>query len=584
MTATLPERDFPPGCADLYPRDFVYPVGWLPSKDRVTDREVLLAHEPWQRPYLKWCDGKAILDDGAVVAVRRLSQGAPDNSIQSAIRYLEWGEVTKDPAMNASFQAEDMVEQAALWSEAGAHELALGIIRSLPEAYQRTARSLEALSRSLAALSRYAEALEECERLVEADGLTDYARELHRIEKAGLLLHLDRRQEAESLLDERREVFETFWAYHGMRAAIALIDGKAEIAKAHVRKAGRLDDYHSYKLLWNRHLTPLADFIRSELLTEDNEPRIYERNKSILRLCHSIHGALVRGDWQEAQNLAETLVPADVTDWSCTEALALAWVGNGDWESIIRAMPALPGGTSDSLRLVRELAGLLTGRRSDSAEILSWMEQSHRVPKAVVAEVASLVHWHCSGRKVPLPAEGEVLLADVAPKNWGSGDGRDRWLLVHQPGRGLIRQKYFQDRAVHRPMGWDLRKHFPVLEENCMSRAEAADWLERLLQDNVAERGSFIGYKWSLYWNGWQVPSHLMPDSGHPLLAEAIRLSGDDPNFYFHNGPACTFGLHSSFAEKLAWVFRHCFSGGQRRPRRPSLSGGSPGHFENPPT
>lgn len=566
--ASLPETDFPPECADLYPPDFRYPVGWLPQRERVTDRAVLLEREAWQRPYLVRLDhGELMLDAQHVVAVKRLQRGKPDTSIESAIRWLEWGEVAKDPGMVATFQAEDLVAEAALWSEAGAHEKAIAMIRSVPRPYQETAKALEALTRSLKALARYADALEECEKLTRAEGITEYARELWRIEMAELLLHLNRRAEAEAVLDARREVFESFWPYHGMRAALDLLDGRRDLAEARVRRAGRLDAYHSYKLLWNRHLVPLAGFIRAELLTEDNRPRLYERNVDALRLCHSIHGALVRGAWEEAHELAEVLQPADVTNWSCAEALALAWIGIGEWERLLRVLPALPGGTMDSISLVLETARFFLKQSGDAEAAWPEISSSLDAREEVKAEFAALLRWHGEGRKGPLPPGGEVVLVDVAPKNWGPGDGRDHWVLFHQPRRGLVRQLFIQDRSQYNPMTWSLRAFFPVREEILMSHDEAVDWLERLLDENVAERGSFIGYKWTMHWNGWQLPQHLQPGPRRPLLAEAVRLAEDDPNFYFHNGPARTFGLCASFAEKLVWALRQCLSGGQRRAR-----------------
>lgn len=109
----------------------------------------------------------------------------------------------------------------------------------------------------------------------------------------------------EALLDQGQDRFCVHWSYYGMRGALALTDGQEDVAKMFVLKAGHVDDYHSYKLLWNRHLAPLETFIRTELLTEDNKPRLYERDKEMQRLCHSIHGAFVSGDTAAAAPLAQ---------------------------------------------------------------------------------------------------------------------------------------------------------------------------------------------------------------------------------------------------------------------------------------
>lgn len=42
--------------------------------------------------------------------------------------------------------------------------------------------------------------------------------------------------------------------------------------------------------------------------------------------------------------------------------------------------------------------------------------------------------------------------------------------------------------------------------------------------------------------------------------SKPLRLSVADPNFYFHNGPANTFGLHSHFGEKLNWMLRRALA------------------------
>ena len=386
--ASLPERDFPPQCADLYPPDFRYPVGWLPRRERLTNRKELLAHDAWRRPYLVKSNGEVTIDAQHVAAVSRLARGKPDTSIQSALRCLEWGDAVKDPSMNASFEAEDLLAVAALWSEAGAHERAISMIRSLPKPYQETASGLEALVRSLKALERYAEALEECVRLVKADGITEYARELRRIETAELLLHLNRRAEVEEVLDSRQETFENFWEYHGMRAALDLLDGRHDLAQASINKAGRVDAFHSYKLLWNRHLAPQAGYIRAELLTEDNRPRLYELNVDVQRLCHKIHGALVGSRWIEAQTVAETLLPVDVTGLCCSEALALAWTGLGEWEILMRTLPVLPGARLASLELVYDMADFLRGSGTDPEKVFRRMRADHHARDTVREEFA----------------------------------------------------------------------------------------------------------------------------------------------------------------------------------------------------
>lgn len=144
-----------------------------------------------------------------------------------------------------------------------------------------------------------------------------------------------------------------------------------------------------------------------------------------------------------------------------------------------------------------------------------------------------------------------MIRAEIAP-----APRRDHWLLICHSERGLVKQRFFQDRSVRRPEGWEIREHFPVLEETVLTTEEAEAWLESLMAENVAERGNLIPYKWTVHWNCWQLPRRFQPSSELPLLAETLRLSVANPNFYFHNGPANTFGLNSHFGQKLTRILR----------------------------
>lgn len=94
-----------------------------------------------------------------------------------------------------------------------------------------------------------------------------------------------------------------------------------------------------------------------------------------------------------------------------------------------------------------------------------------------------------------------MIRAEIAP-----APRRDHWLLICHPERGLVKQRFFQDRSVRRPEGWEIREHFRVLEETLLTTEGAEAWLENLMAENVVERGNLITCKWTVHWNGWQLP------------------------------------------------------------------------------
>lgn len=551
----LPATDFPPECATLYPEGFRYPIEYLPSQDRVTEPALLQTFAAWLRPYVIRYNDEIMVSGQAPPAVRRLQRARRDDNLSSAFRHLEWGTTVEDPSMRASFNAEDTVSEARDWSDAGHHLAAIALLRSLPVPFQQTHTALLSLVRSLKALERHEEALIESERLVRVEDITDHARELYHIEQAELLLHLDRREQAAALLDQWQDRLRVHWSYYGMRAALALSEGQEDVAKMFVLKAGHVDDFHCYKMLWNRHLASLETFIRTELLTEDNKPRLYERDKEMQRLCHSIHGAFVSGDVMAASSLAQALQFRHIHNWQCTESLALALLGLGAWNEITKVMPILPGYQMGTIQAVMALARRILGQQSGEEELLANLEEGHSLPEPTRDELHALLEWHNAGRASPLPPRGEVILADIAPKNWGEA-GRDHWLLVSHPEYGFVKRRFFQDRSIRRPEGWTVQELYPVLEETILSMEDAEAWLEKLLAENRAERGNFIPYRWTVHWNGWQLPKCFRPCCDLPLLSETLRLSLADPNFHFHNGPENTFGLRSQFGEKLVWMLR----------------------------
>lgn len=556
-SSILPERDFPEACRALYPEDFVYPEGYLASPSRVADPAVLQDFAAWMRPYMvRSHEGELMMDPHVPVPVRRLAQGNRDTTIQSALRYLEWNG-PPDEALKATFALEDMTEEAELCSEAGRHREALAMIRGMPTPFQTTSSALRSLVRSLKAMGRYAEALEECGRLIKSDNITDYARDLYRILEAELLLHCDRPEEAGEALSRRRDRFQMMWPYYGVRAALALRAGDEELAKALILRAGKVDAFHCYKLLWNRHLAPLADFIRRELLTDDGKPRLYERNSKMRRLCHAIHGALLTGDMERARNLAEGLQTQHVTDWDSGHQFVLALIGLGYCKWAESASAVLPRADLGQMALIRAVAQCIETPGDSVIKAFEEVEEYTFSPDGR-RHFMDLLPWLSRREGDPLPPLSRCVVADVAPAGWGDL-GRDHFVVLHDPHTGFEAWRVFQDRSVHRPSPWRLLELFPVQERiSFPSNAGFESWLESRLELNVGTTHPY-GRKSDVDYHGWALCTLLHPDAQKtPLMAEAVKIMCGDPSLYFSNGPAASFGMQVPFGDRLVRMIRCC--------------------------
>ncbi len=260
------------------PEGFAYPVGYRPTSARILDGEILKGFKPFELPYVvTCCNGQPGVDPNAPTAVGRLRYGRCPN-LSSLIRYLELGG-SPDEAMQATYNCEDTLTTACDYSEAGFHQTAIEIIRSLPKPFQQSGPALKALVESLMALSKHEEALQEIRLLIASRAApTEWALTLHRLEEIQLLMILGKMEEAENIMDERRSEFRSMYQYYGFRAALALLRGDEPLARSLVIKAGRVDPYHCYKILWNPNLKNIEAFIRRELLTEQGEPLVYKQD------------------------------------------------------------------------------------------------------------------------------------------------------------------------------------------------------------------------------------------------------------------------------------------------------------------
>jgi hypothetical protein len=534
------------------PEGFVYPVGYRPTSARILDEEILRRFKPFEYPYIvTCCNGEPGVDPNAPVAVGRLRHGRCPN-LSSLIRYLELGG-GPDEAMQATYNCEDTLTTACDYSEAGFHQTAIEIIRSLHKPFQEGGTALNALVESLMALGKYEEALHEVRLLIASRAApTEWAITLHRLEEVQLLLILAKLEEAEAIMNQRRVEFQDKYEYYGCRAALALLRGDELLARSLVVQSGRVNTAHCYKILWNPLLKPLEAFIRKELLNDQGEPRVYHEDVEMREIIHRIQGALLLGERDRAVNLAEGLVLHRVTCWVSGEEMLLALVGLGNFEYLYDASHILPGKSHQANTLVRQIARAITTR--DEAEVFAVGKLANKAGynSQVKGLLIQAVQTLAEGGSFSLPANFETLLVEVGGK-WREND---RELFnIHCVGGRFILTKMSEPRQ-RRPdalSNEDLREHFPVVETSEFQDGNAvAQWLEERLKGNLSYRpNNAYRAPSEINFNGWALISSLKPSEATPLVWQAWQTASNDPNFYFKNGPATSFGMHISYAIRL---------------------------------
>jgi hypothetical protein len=435
--------DFPPECAALYPDGFRYPVGYLAPSNRVVDTSIVEPFNPLLRPYVvRDRKGEPMVDPHAPVAVRRLLRDQ-DSNLLSAIRFLELGG-PPDPSMQETYSCEDRLSQAETLSEAGHHASAISMVRALPPPFQQTASALRTLAGSLKALGVYEEALIKVKRLILNEEITEYARDLARIEEANLLVLLGRCADAEKIIRDGRATFRSFYTYYGVRAALALLSGDDLFARQLIARAGRIEDYHSFKLLWEPSLRPLWAFIRHEFLDEENQPLLYRLNSETRRTSHRVQGALLMNDLIGAGMHMEGVILSRITDWSTAYEAVLCLFGLGEFELIDAVCGFLPGSRHAALKLARAVAQSRLTPGSHSAEELERLFEEAGSSARNRDHFNKLAAVLSDGQKDDVPDPGETLLADIGDK-WGA-QGRERFRVVHVRDEGYSAVGFMEDR------------------------------------------------------------------------------------------------------------------------------------------
>jgi hypothetical protein len=538
--------------ATTLPEGFVYPVGYRPTSPRILDSGILEGFKPFEFPYIvTCCNGQPGVDPNAPTAVARLRHGKCPR-LSSLIRYLELGG-DPDEAMQATYSCEDTLTTACDYSEAGFHQTGIEIIRSLPKPFQQSGPALKALVESLMALSRYEEALQEVRLLIASRAApTEWVLTLHRLEEVQLLMILGKLEEAEKIMAQRRVEFQDKYQYYGSRAALALLRGEEVLARSLVVKAGRVDPFHCYKILWNPLLKPIEAFIRKELLTEQGEPLVYQRDVEMRKISNGVQGALLLGERDRAANLAEGLILDRVTSWSTAEEAMLALVGIGHFEAIHGIANLVPAGSHQWKSLARQVArAITTGNESDISgvgKLADKMDCKNQTKELLIQATRELA----VGKTFSLPANFETLLVEVGDA-WREDD-RDLFNIHCIGGRFVLtKMSEPRQRRSEELRNRDLRKVFPVIETSEFSGSdEVARWIEEKLTanrsyiPNNAYRAPFM-----VNIDGWTLISSLKPSDATPLVREAWESACNDPNFYFQNGPASSFGMHASYAIRL---------------------------------
>jgi hypothetical protein len=535
------------------PEGFVYPIGYKVSSRRVLDPEILKDFQPFERPYVIKFRGKTFVDSKAPSALGGLRNGQKSN-LSSAIRWLEL-DGPPDESMQATYNCEDALTTACNYSEAGFHQTAIDLIRSLPKPFQETYQGLETVAHSLSVLGKYEEALEKVRLFtVGREEFTEWSLTLHRLEEVHLLMLLGRLDEAESILNARRQELRVMYQYYGHRAALALLRGDESLAKALIVSSGRVDPYHCFKILWNPLLKPLEPFIRRELLTEKGEPLIYEQNHDLHAICNRIQGAVLTRKRELAKNLVEGLVMHRATCWSTTYELILALAGAGNFRDICAVSQILPGSTHQQVILTRLVASAIASQQENEfialEEFLKREDGGWEHPELLIQAT-----WLLSNRKpFVLPDDFELLLFEVARKNW-TATTRELF-LVYAVGRGLRLTTLCEPRRKRAPelRGTDLRKAFPVTDtRDFASATEVEKWIEEKLAENALPRTGPFKCRpvWMIHIDGWSLLTSMNPSDKAPILSEAWKSASTDPNFYFENGPSDSFGFNSSFEIRL---------------------------------
>jgi len=526
------------------PEGFVYPIGYKVSSRRVLDPEILKDFQPFERPYVINFRGKTFVDGQAPIAVGRLRNGQESN-LSSAIRWLEL-DGPPDESMQATYNCEDALTTACNYSEAGFHKTAIDLIRSLPQPFQETYRGLESVARSLTGLGKYEEALEKVRLFtVGREEITEWSLTLHRLEEAHLLMLLGRLDEAESILNARRQELRVMYQYYGHRAALALLRGDESLAKALIVSSGRVDPYHCFKILWNPLLKPLEPFIRRELLTKKGEPLIYKQDNELHMICNRIQGAILTGDRELAKDLGEGLVMHRVTCWSTTHEAMLALAGLGRFEKLFNYSHTLPGSDHAPVILARLVSAAITSKHEDGItaleKFLKREDGDWKYPQLMLQAARLLA----KRKRFVLPDNFELLLFEAARKNWSSSSRE--LFLVHAVGRGFRLTTLCEPRR-RRPSslwGTDLRKSFPVTNTREFSSiSEAEEWIQEKLAENAVPRPHPLTHIpiWTSYLNGWSLLTSMKPSEKTPLLKEAWETASIDPNYYFMSPPHSYIG------------------------------------------
>jgi hypothetical protein len=279
---------------------------------------------------------------------------------------------------------------------------------------------------------------------------------------------------------------------------------------------------------------------------------VYKQDGEAHRIANRIQGALLLGERDRAANLAEGLILHHVTSWSTAEEAVLALAGIGDFEAIHEVASLHPARGPQGNSLARQVArAITTGNEADISgigKLADKMNSNSQIMGLLIQASRELA----AGKAFSLPANFETLLVEVADE-WREDD-RDLF-NVHCVGGRFVLTKMSEprQRRAEELRNRDLRDVFPVIET---SEFNGQDEVARWIEDKLTANRSYIpnnAYRAHFMVNidGWPLISSLKPSDATPLVREAWESACNDPNFYFQNGPASSFGMHAPFAIRL---------------------------------
>jgi len=540
--------------------DFRYPVGYFELPRRVRGAKVLADYDVLLHPYVvERSDGEVQVDSASPHMLGYLQNrlnGDTDSTLRSARNFLELGGLP-DASMQATYELEDQCAWASLLSEVGHHGPALSLLDQLPKPFQESNDATYARLRSFKALGRFAEALPLSVDLMERYRASHAHRyQLQVIVTAELLVECGQMSEAEALLDSERKQLVRHYTYYGVRAALALKQGDVGHAQLLIQRATAIDTFHCYKLVWQRALAPLHQWMQSQLLTDCGKSRPYEEQSALLKLCRKIQGAAFSGEFARGKALADALVPQKCHAPCDSHILLLAWLSVGDfararrWASALQRFPC-----DDTYQQVEQVCDLFLAPDDPSRASPSFAPDTPSIRPDVADALRVLAASVGTGEGARNYSLSQVLV-EVWLGSRRSGKKVDVVTLLPDGRIERVRWESPVDAPrERRSCDFDPQQRFEVKERDCFGNsADLAEWLEeRLAANDDVKFGMYCIPRHSFVFNGAALLRLFREeDIRHAeRLQKCWKVIRIDPDLYSHNAMNFVSSRHTHFDEQL---------------------------------